>query len=131
MVRGLVKRLCFPVGYFGSQGFDSAQLFLTVWQAIRVLKTVGLHVVAMDCGGASPNRQFYRIHELTDGENKSPNRAVYWIYIRFDKRQKIYLFCDVLHLLETFRNNFKNLHGYSTRNLMVGELSSFLGKYRG
>ena len=41
MVRGLVKRLCFPVGYFNSRGFDSAQLFPTVWQAIRVLKTVG------------------------------------------------------------------------------------------
>ena len=28
IVRGLVKRLCFPVGYFSSRGFDSAQLFL-------------------------------------------------------------------------------------------------------
>ena len=41
MVTSLVKRLCFPVGYFNSRGFDSAQLFPTVWQAIRVLKTVG------------------------------------------------------------------------------------------
>ena len=39
MVRGLVKRLCFPVRYFSSRGFDSAQLFPTVWQAIRVLET--------------------------------------------------------------------------------------------
>ena len=32
MVRGLVKRLCFPVVYFSSRGFNSAQLFPTVWQ---------------------------------------------------------------------------------------------------
>ena len=30
MVRGLVKRLCFPVAYFSLRGFDSAQLFPTV-----------------------------------------------------------------------------------------------------
>ena len=34
MARDLVKRLCFPIGCFSSQGFDSAQLFLTVQQAI-------------------------------------------------------------------------------------------------
>ena len=36
VVRGLVKSLYFSVGYFSSRGFDSAQLFPTVWQAIRV-----------------------------------------------------------------------------------------------
>ena len=40
MLTDLVKRLCFPVGYFSSRGFDSAQLFPTVWQAIRALETV-------------------------------------------------------------------------------------------
>ena len=88
MVRGLVKRLCFPVGYFSSRGFDSAQLFPTAWQAIRVLETVGFQVAAMVCDGASPNRRFYRIHELADGENKSPDGVVYWIYNRSDKRRK-------------------------------------------
>ena len=34
MARDLVKRLCFPIGCFSSQGFDSVQLFLTVQQAI-------------------------------------------------------------------------------------------------
>ena len=47
MVRGLVKRLCFAAGYFSSRGFDSAQLFPTAWQAIRVLETVGFQVAAM------------------------------------------------------------------------------------
>ena len=34
MVRGLVKRLCFSVGYFSSRDFDRAQLFPTVWQGL-------------------------------------------------------------------------------------------------
>ena len=132
MVRGLVKRLCFPVVYFSSRGFNSAQLFPTVWQAIRILETVGFQVAAMVCDRASPNRRFYRIHELADGENKSPDGVVYWIYNRFDKRRKIYLFCDVPHLLKTIRNNFENSHGHNnTRNLMVSELSNFVDMYKG
>ena len=132
MVSGLVKRLCFPVGYFSSQGFDSAQLFPIVWQAIRVLETVGFQVAAVFCDGASPNRRFYRIHELADGENKSPDGAVYWIYNRFDKRRKICLFCDIPHLLKTIRNNFENSHGHNNkRNLMVSELNNFVDMYRG
>ena len=86
----------------------------------------------MVCDGASPNRRFYRIHELADGENKSPDGVVYWIYNRFDKRRKIYLFCDVPHLLKTIRNNFENSHGHNnTRNLMVSELSNFVDIYKG
>ena len=86
----------------------------------------------MVCDEASPNRRFYRIHELADGENKSPDGAVYWIYNRFDKRRKTYLFCDVAHLLKTIRNNFENSHGLNnTRNLMVSELSYFVDMYKG
>ena len=47
MLRGLVKRICFPVEYFSSRGFVSAQLFPTMWQAIRVLETVGFQVAAL------------------------------------------------------------------------------------
>ena len=75
--------------------------------------TVGFQVAAMVCDGASPNHRFYRIHELADGENKSPDGVVYWIYNRFDKRRKINLFRDVPHLLKTIRNNFGNSHGHN------------------
>ena len=74
MLRGLVKRLCFPVEYFSSRGFDSAQLFPTIWQAIRVLETVGFQVAALVC----------QLHQAVDStefmnlqwENKSPNGVV-------------------------------------------------------
>ena len=94
IVRSLVKRLCFSVGYFSSQSFDSVQLFLIVWQAIHILETVRFQVAAMACDEASPNRQFHRIHELAVGENKSLDGVVYWIYNIFDKRHKI-LLCSV------------------------------------
>ena len=84
----------------------------------------------MVCDEASPNRRFYRIHELADGGNNSPDGVVYWIYNSFDIRHKIYLFFDVLHLLKTIRNNFENSHGHNnTRNLMVNGLSNFLDMY--
>ena len=86
--------------------------------------------MAMVSEGASPNRRFYGIHELADGENKSPDGVVYWIYNRFDKIRKIYLFCNVPPLLKTIRNNFENSHGHNnTRNLMVNGLSNFLDMY--
>ena len=85
----------------------------------------------MVCDGASPNRRFYRIHELADGENNPPDGVVYWIYSSFDIRRKIYFFFDVLHLLKTIRNNFENSHGHNnTRNLMVSGLSNFLDMYK-
>lgn len=94
IVRGLVKRLCFSVGDFSLQSFDSVQLFLIVWQAIHILETVRFQVAAVACDEASPNRQFQRIHELAVGENKSLDGVVYWIYNIFDERHKIFL-CSV------------------------------------
>ena len=128
MARGLIKRMCFPVGYFSSQGFDSAQLFPVVWEAIRILQTAGFNVAAMVCDGAAPNRRFYKLHDLADGENKSPDGVIYWVYNKYCRSRKIYLFCDVPHLIKTLRNNFENSHGHkNTRDLMVSffNFSSF------
>ena len=81
---------------------------------------LGFKVDALVSDGASPNRIFYRIYKLADGSNLSEDGVVYRMWNRFDKGSKIYLFCDVPHLMKTLRNNIENSHGHNnTRNLMV------------
>ena len=113
----------YPFAYYAATGFTSDQLFPCVWEGFKVLETIGLKVVFFTCDGASPNRRFYQLHELNDGENISDDGVVYWCWNRFsdfDEERKIYFICDVPHLIKTTRNNLENSHGHNnTRNLMV------------
>ena len=54
MARGLFKHINYPLGYFSSCGFDSAQLFPVLWHATGILKMAGFKVDAMVSDGASP-----------------------------------------------------------------------------
>ena len=120
MARGLFKHINYPLGYFSSCGFDSAQLFPVLWHATGILEMAGFKVDAMVSDGASPNRRFYWLHQLAGRSNLSNDGAVYWIWNRYDKSRKIYYFCDVPHLMKTLRNNLENSHGHNnTRQLMV------------
>ena len=65
----------------------------------------GFKVDAMVSDRASPNRRFYRLHQLLDRSNLSNDSVVYWVWNRYDKSRKINFFCDVPHLIKTLRNN--------------------------
>lgn len=120
MARGLSKRFNYPIGYFASVGFDSDQLYPCVWEAIENMESLGLKVRALTCDGASPNRRFFKIHQLFDDENVSEDGVVFWTHNRFDSSRKIYFFSDPPHLVKTLRNNLENSHGNrNTRNLIV------------
>ena len=120
MARGLFKHINYPLGYLSSCRFDSAQLFPVLWQATGILEMAGFKVDAMVSDGASPNRRFYRLHQLADGSNLSNDGVVYWAWNHHDKSRKIYFFCDVFQLMKTLRNYLKNSHGHNnTRRLMV------------
>lgn len=120
MVRGLLKRFQYPIGYFSGCGFSSDQLFPVTWKAVQILETIGLEVAAIVCDGAAPNRRFLKIHELDENFNKSDDGVIYWAQNRYDPTRKIYFFSDPPHLIKTIRNNFENSHGRNnTRNLMV------------
>ena len=124
MVRGLCTSLAYPFAYYAANGFTSGLLFPCVWEAVNVIETIGLKVRFFTSDGASPNRRFYRLHKLDDGENQSDDAVVYWCWNRFsesDNPRKIYFTCDVPHLLKTSRNNLENSHGHNNaRHLMVG-----------
>ena len=72
-----------------------------------MLETVGFKVDALVSDVESPNRRFYRIHELADGSNLLEDCEVHWMWNQFDKASKIYLFCDVPHLMKTLNYLFK------------------------
>ena len=127
MARGLFKHFNFPIGYFASVGFNSDQLFPCVWEAVRVLECMGIKVRAFVCDGASPNRRFFRMHQLPDKSNVSEDGVVFWAWNRFAKGRKIFFICDTPHLIKTTRNNMENSHGNrNTRQLMVSMSHLFI-----
>ena len=71
MARGLFKHINYPLGYFSSCGFDSAQLFPVLWHATGILEMTGFKFDAMVSDGVSPNQRFYWLHQLADGSNLS------------------------------------------------------------
>ena len=71
MARGLFKHINYPLGYFSSCGFDSAQLFPVLWHATGILEMTGFKFDAVVSDGVSPNQRFYWLHQLADGSNLS------------------------------------------------------------
>ena len=56
MVRGLCTSLAYPFAYHAANGFTSDQLFSCVWEAVKVIETIGLKVSFFTSDGVSPNR---------------------------------------------------------------------------
>ena len=124
MARGLTTHFNFPIGYFPSCGFDSHQLYPSIWEAVSIVELCGLKGRSFVCDGASPNRRFFRIHRMEDESNLCPDKVVYWTWNKFNLSRKIFFFSDPPHLMKTLRNNFENSHGNNnTRHLMVSKHS--------
>ena len=70
MVRGTFKQINFPIAYFPSNGFISYQLHLCVWEAVRILGSLGFKVRGLVSDGATPNRKFYQMHLHFDKNNQ-------------------------------------------------------------
>ena len=111
MVRGISSKLCTTFGYHAGTGFTGDQLNSLVWEATRVLESIGFYVRAWVCDGASTNRKVFKINA---------QYADYWTKNLFDPDRKIYFFSDAPHLIKTTRNNLENsLANKNTRNLHV------------
>ena len=55
MVRSILSKLCYPIGYHASTGLTRDQLFPLVWEATRILETIGFKVRVWVCDGVTPN----------------------------------------------------------------------------
>jgi hypothetical protein len=64
-VRGIATDLQFPLAHFASGGISADILYPIIWEALEILEvTVGLKVLFIPCDGASPNRRFFKLHQL-------------------------------------------------------------------
>ena len=97
------------VGYHASPGFTGDQLFPVMWEATKVLESIGFKVRNWVCDGAAPNSRFFLINGL---EEEKRGRQ-YWTVNRYAPERKLFFILDVPHLLKTTRNNLENSHGNS------------------
>ena len=123
MIRGIFSNFECTVGYHASANFFTGdQLFLAVWEATRVLESIGFKIRNWVCDGAAPNKKFVLINGL---EEEKRGRQ-YWTVKRYALERKIFFISDISHLLKTTRNNLENLHGNNnTRNLHVSGLQCY------
>ena len=99
MVRGLCSRLEFPYAQFPCSKVTGDLLFQPFWEAVRRLEFLGLKVIATTADGASTNRRFFRLHNL------SANTMPHMVENPYgSEKRNIYFFSDVPHLLKTARN---------------------------
>ena len=80
MVRGIFMNFCFAFGHFASEGFSSEYLYHTTWEAIEILESLNLRVRTIVSDGASPNRKFYKLHQLSNGQNSTKQGFIYWTW---------------------------------------------------
>eukprot|EP00794_Sanderia_malayensis_P015485 gene15485-17063_t len=102
-VRGLASDLKFSFAYFATKGVTAYQIMTTFWEAVAILElTCNLPVIAAVSDGASSNRKFYRMHELSDGAGSSD--VVHRSVNLYAPDRFIWFFSDAPHLMKTTRN---------------------------
>ena len=110
MVRGLFSKLKFPYVQFPCNKVTGDLLFQPFWEAVRRIEFIGLKVIAVTADGASSNRRFYRLHDLSSKTMPHITLNPYASEERY-----IYFFSDVPHLLKTARNGLAS----KSRSLQV------------
>ena len=110
MVRGLFSRLEFPYVQLPCNKLVGDLLFQPFWEAVRRIEFSGLKVIAATADGASMNRRFFRLHNLS---SKTMPHMVTNPYT--SEERKIHFFSDVPHLMKTVRNGIAS----KTRSLWV------------
>ena len=115
MVRGLLFKLVYPYGHFGTSGVSGDLLYPIVWEAIRRLEANGLKMLCITADGASSNRKFFRMHHDEDGstlkyKTKNPFAA--------DERWICFI-SDPPHLVKTVHNCWSNSGVKGTRRMKV------------
>ena len=79
MVRSIIS-LRYVLGHFASVGgLTSSQLYFTIWEGVRQLKSISLKVMAIKADCASPNRKFKRLHAWHSAED-TKDGVIYWTW---------------------------------------------------
>ena len=99
MVRGIFIDLRFPFAHFPTKELTGECLYNIMYEAIERLETIGFKVIALTGDGASPNRNFFKLHSVKSKELTFKYRNPYAKEERY-----IYFISDVPHLMKTTRN---------------------------
>ena len=110
MVRGLFSKLEFPYVQFPCNKVTEDLLFQPFWEAVRRIEFLGLKVIAATADGASTNRRFFRLHDISSKTMPHMTKNPY-----ASEERNIYFISDVPHLLKTARNGLAS----KTRSLWV------------
>ena len=106
-VRGLCTDLKFAFANFGTKGVTAYQLVAIFWRTVSILElTCHLSIIATTStsDGASPDRQFYRIHFDMDGGAEQD--VCYRVVNPFaESLCCTYFFSDAPHLVKSTRNS--------------------------
>ena len=66
-VKSIVNPLSYTFATFATNGVTAFQIKSIFWKAICYLEKINLKVIADTADGASPNRKFFKMHKLLDG----------------------------------------------------------------
>ena len=94
LVKSVVNPLSYSLATFGTDGITADQFMVIFWRAICYLEKINLKVIAATEDGASPNRNFFRLNKLLDGD--SGKEVVYRAKnFHTTENRFIYFFADV------------------------------------
>ena len=94
--------------------FLGEKIFAVAWEIIESLELYNIPVVSLTSDGAKPNRRFYRMCQMQSKGRKIPYQTVN----PYQRRNRLFFFCDVPHLLKTARNCFSNSFAHSCSRKM-------------
>ena len=102
-VQVIASDLKFSLAYFSTKGVTAYQIIPTFLEAVAIVElTCKLQVIATVNDGASPNRNFYWMH---DQMSNTDNSCVWYSTINlYSPGQYICFFADPPHLMKTTRN---------------------------
>ena len=103
-VKSIVNPLSFSFGSFATTGISAHQIMRIFWKAVWYLEQIDLHVIAATADGASPNRQFFRMHKCLQGDSAVKGVIYRAKNINSKDNRFIYFFADVPHIIKTARN---------------------------
>ncbi|XP_072042699.1 uncharacterized protein [Amphiura filiformis] len=124
MVRGITSGLQKPLSFFPCQhGFVSYELYNTLNEAVEILEFIGFQVHSFVSDGASANRKFYSMQQVTSDDSSTIQGTTFATNHIIRREDRIFFFCDVPHLIKTTRNCWENSGGnQKTRNMMYKSL---------
>ena len=103
LIRGLYTNVKHVIAYFFTGNVSSFEIMPIFWKVVSVLELVlNLWVCAAVNDGASPNREFFRLHSNLAADLKCD--VVHKTRNLFAMSRFIYFFADSPHLIKTARN---------------------------